>query len=186
MVPLAWLDSCTPSSPNATVVLALFRVVAPVNAVPATTTVLSSAVVAGSIVAAIAAPASAAGSMQRAVTELHIALCDGLLGEPLLLAESILQLRIGTDDLSYRRGAVVGNVAFWAVVAALAIVVVLQRARGVLRCGDTPPVPRFVAEILAAFTRAWGGVSVVSFMWRNFVFLVLSIMLIATPNTRRI
>jgi hypothetical protein len=113
VVPLAWLDSCAPSDPNATLVLALFQVtVPPSSTTRATTTALSYAVVAGSVVGSIAAPASATGSMQRALTELRIAQCAGSRGEPLVLAESILQLRIGTDGLSYRRGAVVGNVAF--------------------------------------------------------------------------
>jgi hypothetical protein len=76
-----------------------------------------------------------AASMQRALTELRLAECGGVSGEPLLLAESILQLRIGTDGLSYRRGAVVGNVVFWAALAAAAVVLVQQRARGVLRRG---------------------------------------------------
>jgi hypothetical protein len=135
VVPLAALDSCVSSDPNATVVLALFRVMVPPRSAAATTVALSGAIVAGSIVASVAATAGAAGSMQRALTELRIAQCGGSRGEPLLLAESILQLRIGTDDLSYRRGAVVGNVAFWAALAAAAAVLVQQRARGVLRRG---------------------------------------------------
>ena len=90
---------------------------------------MSGSIVVGSLVAAVAAPASATGSMQRALTELRIAQCGGSRGEPLVLAESILQLRIGTDDLSYRRGAVVGNVAFWAGVAATAAALVQQRTR---------------------------------------------------------
>jgi hypothetical protein len=135
VVPLVWLDSCAPSDLNASVVLALFRVIAPPSTVPAGTTALSVAIVAGSVVAAAGSPVSAAGSMQRALTELLIAQCGGLGGEPLPLAESILQLRIGTDALSYRRGAVVGNAAFWAAAVTVAAVLVQQRARGVLRHG---------------------------------------------------
>jgi hypothetical protein len=135
VVPLAALDSCVLSNANATVVLALFYVAAPPRTVAATTVALGGAVVAGSGAAAVAASASAAGSMQRALTELRIAQCGGSGGEPLVLAESILQLRMGTDALSYRRGAVVGNVVFLAAVAAAAAVMVQQRARGVLRRG---------------------------------------------------
>jgi hypothetical protein len=136
VVRLAELDSCTPSDSNATVVLALFRVVVPTpSAIPAKIAALSGSVVAGSFVAAVAGPASGTGAMQRALTELHIAQCGGLSGQPLLLAESILQLRVGSDALSYRRGAVVGNVAFWAALAAAAAALVQLRARGMLRCG---------------------------------------------------
>jgi hypothetical protein len=62
-----------------------------------------------------------------------IAQCDGTNGEPLLLAESILQLRVGADALSYRRGAVIGNALFVATFATVLIAAALWRSRAQLR-----------------------------------------------------
>ena len=148
VVPLAALDSCAQSDSTATVVFTFITVIAPLPTVAATTVALSGAIVAGSVAAAVAASASAAGSMQRALTELRIAQCGGSRGEPLVLAESILQLRIGTGALSYRRGAVVGNVVFWAVAAAVAAVLLPLRGCVVLRReGDATDLLEAVAGL---------------------------------------
>ena len=66
-----------------------------------------------------------------------IALCDGISGAPLPVAESVLQLRVGSDALSYRRGALVGNVAFWLLLAVLLALLAYLRSRGCARDSGT-------------------------------------------------
>jgi hypothetical protein len=72
-------------------------------------------------------------AQQRLVLMARLIACDSSVGDPLDVATSPTRMALGTDDLEYLRGAVVGNLLL---VAAFAAACAALAAVAALRCGD--------------------------------------------------